>query len=304
MSRPYHKFFNVNEKPETQQGVIDFSQPHVVMEKLDGSMIRPIRDRFGTIRLATKMGLTDVAEQAEKIMDIDQWYWLEDRMIVGLTPILEYISPTNKIVVQYDAPKVVLTAIRNNVTGQYIKLPPRDITPFDLVDTHGSIADFGAHLRKTAADTGREGDIIRFHSGHMLKLKNEWYVQIHKTKDLVQSDRNIVELILTETIDDARSKLDETDQKRVDQIEANFWSAYENAIGRLEGLELLARTIYEGNKKRVALEMVPSLIQKQDGAFVFKALDGGNLRAALLEHCKKSIGSTPKYEELMAWMSA
>ena len=44
ISRPFHKFFNVNEREETQMNVIDLGQPHVIMEKMDGSMIRPLID--------------------------------------------------------------------------------------------------------------------------------------------------------------------------------------------------------------------------------------------------------------------
>ena len=98
--------------------------------------------------------------------------------------------------------------------------------------------------------------------------------------------------------------LDVADLFRVDCVEAAFWEAFENATGRLEGLELLARTIYGADKKRIALELVPNLINKADGGFIFKLIDGGVLRDLLLDHCKKNIGSTPKYEALMEWMKA
>jgi len=39
--RPYHKFFNVNEREETQENQINLGHPHVIVEKLDGSMIAP-----------------------------------------------------------------------------------------------------------------------------------------------------------------------------------------------------------------------------------------------------------------------
>lgn len=42
MSRRLHKFFNVNERDETLASKIDLSQPHVILEKLDGSMVTPI----------------------------------------------------------------------------------------------------------------------------------------------------------------------------------------------------------------------------------------------------------------------
>lgn len=161
-----------------------------------------------------------------------------------------------------------------------------------------------ALLEKVKALRGEEGIIIRFANGHMLKVKADEYVQIHKTKDIVRVDRNIVELILNETIDDTRAMLDPSDLVRVDQVEADFWAAFENAAGRIKGLEMLARTIYGADKKRIALEMVPNLINKQDGAFIFKLIDGHAVRDLLLDHAKKNIGSTPKYDTLMEWMKA
>lgn len=302
MSRPFHKFFNVNEKEETQAHVLDLSRPHVVMDKLDGSMIRPVR-MDGMIRLATKMGVTDIAIEAEKLLDYYQYCWLEDMMVDGFTPIFEYVAPTNKIVVEYAEAKLILTAVRETVSGEYRSLRQWD-APFELVRTDSSIHDFSAYLAFKRGETMREGDIIRFADGHMVKVKNDWYVQIHKTKDIVRVDRNIVELVLGETIDDTRAMLDPSDLVRVDEVERAFWAAFENTEGRLQGLEMLARTIYGADKKRIALEMVPNLINKADGGFIFKLMDGYAIRDLLLDHCKKNIGSTPKYEALMKWMKA
>lgn len=302
MSRPFHKFFNVNEKEETQAHLLDLSRPHIVMDKLDGSMIRPVR-MDGLVRLATKMGVTDIAIEAEKLIDPVQYAWLEDMMIDGFTPIFEYVAPTNKIVVEYAEAKLILTAVRETVSGEYHSLR-QWAAPFELVRTDSSIHDFNAYLAFKRGETMREGDIIRFADGHMVKVKNDWYVQIHKTKDIVRVDRNIVELVLGETIDDTRAMLDPSDLVRVDEVERAFWAAFENAEGRLVGLEMLARTIYGADKKRIALEMVPNLINKADGGFIFKLMDGHAIRDLLLDYCKKNIGSTPKYEALMEWMKA
>lgn len=302
MSRPYHKFFNINEKEETQSHRLDLTRAHIVMDKLDGSMIRPVR-MHGMVRLATKMGVTDIAMEAEKLLDPGQYDWLEDMMIDGFTPIFEYVAPTNKIVVEYAEAKLILTAVRETVSGEYRSLRQWD-APFEIVSGADSIYDLDAYLSVARGETSREGDIIRFADGHMVKVKNDWYVQIHKTKDIVAVDRNIVELVLNETIDDTRAMLDPSDLARVDAVEAAFWEAFRNAEGRLEGLELLARTIYGADKKRIALEMVPNLINKADGGFIFRLIDGCVLRDLLLDHCKKNIGSTPKYEALMEWMKA
>jgi RNA ligase len=305
MSRPFHKFFNINEKDETQAHQIDMSRPHVVMDKLDGSMIRPVR-LPGTIRLATKMGVTDIAVEAEKLLSDYQYYWLDDMMKDGFTPIFEYVAPTNKIVVSYSEPKLILTAMRNTVTGNYVVAEGLHLVnaPFEIVRTESSIHDLDAFLRFKAGETDREGDIIRFADGHMLKCKNDWYVRIHKTKDVIQSDRNIVELVLNEELDDVLPILDGADLDRVKRVEAAFWSAFRNAEDRIGALEMLARTIYGGDKKRIALEMIPNLVNKADGSFLFKLMDGHKMRDVLLDHSKKSIGSTPKYEDLMKWMKS
>jgi RNA ligase len=65
LARPLHKFFNVNERPETQAGLLDFGKPHVVMDKLDGSMIHPAIVH-GEVVFMTRMGRTDVALRAER----------------------------------------------------------------------------------------------------------------------------------------------------------------------------------------------------------------------------------------------
>ena len=94
MSRPFHKFFNLGEKEETLPTAIDFGQEHRVMSKMDGSMIRPIIVK-GVLRLATKMGVTDVAVEAEKTLNDEQRDWLRMAVEQGITPLFEYVAPTN-----------------------------------------------------------------------------------------------------------------------------------------------------------------------------------------------------------------
>lgn len=146
MSRPFHKFFNVNEKEETQAHVLDLSRPHIVMDKLDGSMIRPVRMN-GMVRLATKMGITDIADAAYNILRHNQRVWLEDMMVNGFTPIFEYIAPTNKIVVEYAEAKLILTAVRETVSGEYRSLRQWD-APFEQVRTFNSVEAYLEYLLK------------------------------------------------------------------------------------------------------------------------------------------------------------
>jgi hypothetical protein len=65
---------------------------------------------------------------------------------------------------------------------------------------------------------------------------------------------------------------------------------------------LIARTVYGGDKKRVALELVPNLLKKTDASFIFKMLDGKPLRDMLIDHVRKCVGNTTRYEEMVEWM--
>jgi RNA ligase len=299
MSRPFHKFFNVNEREETQIHAIDMTQPHVIMEKMDGSMIRPVRLN-GMIRLATKMGITDIAIESEKLITPDQYEWLEHLLENGITPIFEYIAPNNKIVIEYSEPKLVLLALRSNLTGNYW-LPHS--APFEIVPQYGSVeGGLGEYIARAREMTGREGDIIRFADGSMVKIKNDWYVRIHKTKDLIRFERNIADIIINEQLDDVLPLLDATDLAKVLEFEKRFDAGIQTAIDRIEGLVTIARVLHGSNKKEVALNFVPNLVYKEDASFIFRVFDGKTLRPLVLEHIRKSVGHTKRYEELEKWM--
>lgn len=122
-ARPFHKFFNVGEREETQTNTVDLAQAHTIMEKLDGSMIHPMLVD-GYIRWMTKMGITEVAMQAEEFIAKNTRYkdfaiWCINE---GLTPIFEWTSPFNQIVLPYEKENLTLLAVRNNITGEYKRL--------------------------------------------------------------------------------------------------------------------------------------------------------------------------------------
>lgn len=149
---------------------------------------------------------------------------------------------------------------------------------------------------------GCEGFIIRFADGHMVKIKAEDYIRIHKTKDLIRSDRNIADIIVNEQLDDILPLLDATDLATVRAYELRFDAALENALERLEGLVTLARALHGGNKKEVAINFIPNLKNKEDASFIFSALDGKELRPLVIKKIKDSVGNGPKYEAMMNWM--
>ena len=302
MSRPFHKFFNVNERTETQSHAIDMSQPHVIMEKLDGSMIRPILVD-GYLRLATKMGVTEVAMQAETWLaaqDPSLKEWLRQCVQDSVTPIFEWVSPFNQIVLAYDSADLIYLGTRDNATGAYVM---DKSCPFTTVPRYGSVeSNLADYISRQRGAEGREGDIIRFADGHMVKVKNDWYVRIHKTVDRIVFDRNIVDLIINEEVDDVMPMLPVIQANRVRNFEIRFWAAFKVKEDVLLADRNICSQLYEDDRKRIALEYVPALTNKADAQFIFRMLSGHGPRELLLDHIRKCIVTNVKWEECAKWM--
>ncbi len=303
MSRPFHKFFNVNEREETQTHVVDMSQPHVIMEKMDGSMIRPILVD-GHLRLATKMGVTSVAMDAEAWLaaqDRRLKEWLRTMVDLGLTPLFEWVSPFNQIVLAYEAADLVYLGTRDNLTGEYAM----DIScPFNTVTQYGSVAgNLVDYIARQRGAEGREGDIIRFADGHMCKIKNDWYVRIHKTVDRIVFDRNIVNLILNEEVDDVVPMLPKVQADRVRDFERRFAERLHNTVEKYD--RYWNTVVASGlDRKRYAQEWMPTIKNRDPFAavYVFGRFGDRDGRAMILDHIEKSITTNVRWDECAAWM--
>jgi len=304
MSRPFHKFFNVGEREETLVHNLDLSAPHVIMEKMDGSMIRPIMVD-GKLRLATKMGVTDTSIAAEAIVTVAQLEWMEIMFVQGVTPLFEFISPENRIVIEYDRNELVLLALRVDRTGEYLDIYDVKFDAFfNTVPTYGSVdGSFVEYIARQRGREGREGDIVRFADGHMLKIKNDWYVRIHKVKDKIRTDRHILSLVLEGMIDDVMPHLDENDFARVRDYEARFHDAYNMKRIFLSHFANVMVMEADGDRKKLATELLPrSAATKLEYRFVFGVADGKDMNEMLMTHVKSKLGNTAKYNELAEFL--
>ena len=301
MSRPFHKFFNINERDETQAHVVDMSQPHVIMEKMDGSMIRPILVD-GYLRLATKMGVTNVAMDAEAWLaaqDPSLKEWMRQCVEDSVTPLFEWVSPFNQIVLAYEEADLVYLGTRDNATGAYVM---DTSCPFTFVPRYGSVeGNISDYIARQREAEGREGDIIRFSDGHMLKVKNDWYVRIHKTVDRIVFDRNIVDLIINEEVDDVLPMLPQVQADRVRDFESRFWLSFTDKERYLAMMDDFVSSSFM-SRKDVATEFIPTLANKTDAQFIFRMLDGQGPRELLLQHIEKSIGTNVKWDACAEWM--
>lgn len=203
IGRAYHKFHNLNENEEYQANNIDFAEDHVVLDKLDGSMIHTaIVD--GVVRLMTRKGITDVALKAETYL-IENPIYMDFFSMFDLTTttlIFEYVAPHNRIVIFYPEEKMILTAIRDIRSGAYIEYNEMvDYARAANIPVVGHYAP-SLELDGIRGDEDKEGVVVRFASGAMVKIKSEIYCKKHGAVDSVSNANGVIELTLSGLIDD------------------------------------------------------------------------------------------------------
>lgn len=251
LNRKFQKFFNLNERAETRHENVDWSKPHMLLEKLDGSMITFLKDKNGNIRACTKMGFTDIAKQVDEFISKNQHYirFIEDAM-PEFTCIFEWCSRKQRIVVDHPVDRLVLLAIRSNLDGAYVGYDLMSdlakISGVEVVQPHsGEIQD------------GEEGYVVRFEDGHMLKVKGAWYVQLHKTLEHMHHEKDVIRLILTENLDDAKPFLPEDIALAADDFQNQILFHLKDLAQNIYWIARAAHDQYNGSKKDFALYDVP-----------------------------------------------
>lgn len=322
LARPFHKFFNVGEKPETLQDRVDFDRKFITLEKLDGSMIHPIF--VEKVLVCTKMGLTDVAapvqvyaERGLSFVDGNKakaWYmdFMYDMMKSKLTPIFEWCSRKQRIVVDYgENDHLVLTAIRGLYDGVYklhdemeaLALPYNIPVVERWEGTYEGLQQF---IDEVQLREGEEGCVIRYEggdaNGHMLKNKNPWYLQLHKTKELLQFEKDVWALVLDEKQDDAKAFMEQEDKDRIDAFAADLYGALDETVERLKW-EVIAWVDNHGDsQKKFAVDFVNHKNSKFDSherGLLFKIKDDvDNARDYVYRHVRAHLGTGTKLDSV------
>jgi RNA ligase len=301
IARKYHKFFNLGERAETLPENVDWSKPYRRFKKLDGSMITPLLIK-GNVRFATKMGLTGVAAPVDQwAADKDRYHELCSYMISqDKTPIFEWCSRVQRIVIDYAVTDLVLTGVRENISGEYMDAEEL----LALGDAYGiTVAPFGELLvgyhqgiiDEIRACEGEEGDVFRWEDGSMLKLKGEWYSQLHKTLEHLNHEKDLVRLILDEKLDDAKPFLPEDLVKASDAFGSSIFHGLRHQATELFWKVQADHDNLNGGKKKFA----EKIAQEPLKAFMFRIwdnLDQGEDGAydMLHKHVMSQLGSQTK----------
>ena len=304
LARTLHKFFNMGERPETEMQNVDFSEHYVILDKLDGSMVHPINYQ-NQVALCTKMGLTDYAAQAQTFIDGSKIGYTDfcwNLMKEGFTPTFEWCTRQNRIVVDYPNDQLVLTAIRNMTTGNYVSTFVMDTRAEDfgvpvVGQWHDTIKDISSFVDQVKDLEDEEGYVIRFNDGHMLKIKNVWYLQLHKVKELLSFEKDVWALVLDNRQDDAKAVMEPEDKARLDAFADDLNKAIAEKADELKWIVIAAKDNLNDSKKRFAIEVVPQHSSLEKG-LLFSIWDGKDPVEAVHDHIRKNIGSGTKVDEI------
>lgn len=297
IARRYHKFKNVGEAEETLTTAIDWNQPHRILEKLDGSMVSPFMVH-GQMRWATKMGITDVAMLAETHVSKNPQYVEFSRQTIndGWTPIFEWCSRQSRIVIDYPEDQLILTAVRHLNTGEYLDYNSMLVLgrfwKIPVVVAHDITEDL---IRTVAAWKDSEGVVVRFDDGHMVKIKAEQYVLQHRSKEAITREKNVLDYIINDHVDDVLPYLQIKDQQQLLHFQDQFWAGVEATVAEYQAY---FHSVQHMDRKSWATQHMAAA-QKQDSslpAIVFGCYDGRDVRDSLMIQISKNIGTQTKID--------
>lgn len=218
---PMSKFFNLNETPFTMN--IDFGsqQDNVIMDKLDGSLISSYVSK-GKLYLKSKTSLiSSMARESMNLLNSPEYTklrnFIEEQEAKGYTVNMEYTAPDNRIVLSYDKKGLTVLNLRNRNTGEYLTAVDFSESEQDLFVPTFQITDIEEAISGVKEMVGIEGFVIKLQNGLWFKLKTDWYCSLHHTKDSVNSNKNLFDVVVNQGSDDVRARMND-DAWAIDKI--------------------------------------------------------------------------------------
>ena len=247
ISRPFQKFYNLNENPLNTEENFDWDNVTGCTEKIDGCLINVIVVR-SQIYFKTKSGVnTDEAilcqawyENHPKKEELRQAILRMCRRFY--TPIFEFVYPNKHILDYGKEAKLYFIAMRGIVMGDV--LIDRKLTLIkDVVNVLGYDIKFkfeglkGQKLLQAIKkyqkeNTTEEGVVVYFSDGKMVKCKTDWYFRLHSIFGINQ-DKQFFKFYFDKKLDDVktvcRNNNFDTKLETIDKIE-NFIYEYITAL--------------------------------------------------------------------------
>jgi T4 RnlA family RNA ligase len=250
-----HKFFNLNQVESYQYEDVKNYLINVVQTKLDGSMVRFL-NIGGQLLAKTKMDFSNdqcqMALACVKSQGLEPF--IQKTLDEGLSATWEIISPYNQIVCKYEKTELRLLQLRCENTGKYFDIYNHPLViQYNVPCTEiAEIKDLHSYMELAKTLEGVEGWVFTLENGQMLKLKTDWYFRLHGllSENLVRENK-ILEMVLTETIDDALSQITDTDPRR--KYSEDIQKAVAHYLDSKLKETVALHSLYNGSRKDFAL---------------------------------------------------
>jgi hypothetical protein len=198
IARGLHKFFTVGQMPEVKITQLETKQVCEVLEKLDGQMVMGIM--VGDVmEMWSRQGHTQVGKKATRIASaaLGNYEGLVEHMAGHeCTVIFEAIGKGSKVKAdEGDDPRLVLIAIRRLREGTYLThdemqgLGEAYGVPVVQRITRLEELPFRELVQEVRSWKGREGVVVKFSDGEMVKVKSSWWFTAGFTKERRQTAR-------------------------------------------------------------------------------------------------------------------
>lgn len=292
LARPYHKFFNLNETQDTQEKTVSWESSHIILEKLDGSMIHPLIINE-ELRYYFKMG--DLGSKEKKYITSDHDKLSRYLLTSGYTPIYELCSLENRIIIPYEIGKLVLTAVRNTINGTYLSYEDlvtlgRDFkVPVVGVFESDSIKDISEFKKRIFNLKGEEGCVIRFSSGEMIKMKAYEYVLIHKNLESLTYEKDLLKLIFEDKLDDIIPLIDPITSEKVQKYSKDTLHHVSEKASELQSI--VEVFIKENGKDRRKFAELATSHNLREKVILFNIFDGHDAYEAIRKTILKQTGT-------------
>ena len=177
IARPFPKFFNVGETPETQMYKLPQTIPEI-RDKLDGSLGIQYYDG-DNVCIATRR-FFDKRQSIWANQWMDQQGFKRNLFIEGYTYLYEIIYPDNRVVIDYEErAELVLLAVINTEDGTELDIDKEGVrlgfeTPQIINQDVGALESRAKDLLIT-----HEGFVLRYPNGLRVKMKGDEYVRMH-----------------------------------------------------------------------------------------------------------------------------
>lgn len=334
-ARPFHKFFNWQE-PGAAVAACPWDERCEITRKMDGSLVYPARRADGDLVWCTRSGPTDIAQLAvdflEHDLDDDERkqmaailkHTISDLDEAACTPLFEFCSPDNRIVVRHEHTSLTLLAVRRIGDGYYwcydqlaetyqaacahagVRSKRLNLVAAVTANTrtHNDRERFVAATRRLGAE--HEGYVVAFPSGHRIKLKSEQYVTLHRGRDAYAREIHVLRAVLSGGMDDLTAILDTERAARVRDYGRSVLDRLANTGSDVAARISAVRDRHDTRKAQAAAWIAETAAEPQLRPWGFVWLDeaargSGNPAESMLEkireHATRMCSSGPQMEQ-------